>query len=433
MSTPVANLPAWSPSCGASAGRLRILYVTPYVPSPIRVRPFQLLRALSAEHDVTLLAAVSGSERAFVGSLSGYPIRAELARLRPLERVAGCLGAAWRGEPLQAGACWSRQLAATLERLMATGAFDVAHVEHLRAGYVVQQLAGRLPVVFDAVDSLTLLHERTRRSSHSVRQRAIARVELPHTRRFEVRLAGLADRVCVTSADDVAAFEQIGAPDVAVVPNGVDTEYFRPPGRVAGEPWIVFSGKMSYHANVTAALRFAREIFPLVRRRVPRARLRIVGSSPAPEVRALARDPAIVVTGYLKDLRAAVGTASVAVCPVAVKVGVQNKILEAMALGLPVVSTSLGAIGLQAEPGRELLLADTDEAFAEQVCDLLEQPRLRASLARAGRHYVESQHRWSVSANRLVGLYYEARERWSRPTERRERADARPRETLAVR
>jgi glycosyltransferase involved in cell wall biosynthesis len=114
------------------------------------------------------------------------------------------------------------------------------------------------------------------------------------------------------------------------------------------------------------------------------------------------------VTGWVDDMRESIGRATVAVCPVVVKVGIQNKILEAMALGLPVVSSREGAEGIEAEEGRDFLVADDPAAFAAEVCRLLDDAELRARIGRAGRRYVETQHRWDVAAAQLVALYQRA-------------------------
>jgi glycosyltransferase involved in cell wall biosynthesis len=176
---------------------------------------------------------------------------------------------------------------------------------------------------------------------------------------------------------------------------------------------------MSYHANATAALFLARTVFPLVRAAHPEARLRILGSGPPPEVRALARDPAISVTGYVDDLREPLGRAAIAVCSVSVEVGMQNKILEAMAMALPVVSTRLGAEGLLARPEHEILIGDSPSELAGQISRLLKDADLRRNLGLAGRRYVETQHRWGASAERFEELYGEAinqRRGWSART-----------------
>ncbi|HEX2924550.1 MAG TPA: glycosyltransferase, partial [Chloroflexota bacterium] len=141
----------------------------------------------------------------------------------------------------------------------------------------------------------------------------------------------------------------------------------------------------------------------------PDVRLRVVGSRPPSLVTRMARNPAVTVTGYLPDIREAVGRATVAVCPMTVKVGIQNKVLEAMAMGLPVVCTKQGATGLQSEADRDLLVAGSPAAFAESVCRLLDEPDLRARVGDAGRRYVERHHRWEDAGLRLETLYQEAR------------------------
>lgn len=266
-----------------------------------------------------------------------------------------------------------------------------------------------LPVVYDAVDCISLLLLRTLRSSHSLSQRLIAALEMRRTRAYESHLLTQVDRAAATSSEDARALEMLrpGA-RVTVIPNGVDLEYFQPLAGPRERATIVISGKMSYHANVTATLNFAHHVFPVVRALHPEARLRIVGANPPPSVCALARDPAISVTGYLGDIRPALGSATVAVCPVTVKVGIQNKILEAMAMGLPVVASSVGAEGLRFEPGRDALVATRWPEFADLVCRLLADEDLRRRLGSAGRRYVEQNHRWSDAATRLEELYRDA-------------------------
>ncbi|HUX87196.1 MAG TPA: glycosyltransferase, partial [Chloroflexota bacterium] len=153
---------------------------------------------------------------------------------------------------------------------------------------------------------------------------------------------------------------------------------------------------------------FARQIFPAIKRQRPDVRLQIVGSDPAPAVVALTSDPAISVTGYVPDMRDYLGGASVVICPVTVKVGIQNKVLEAMAMGVPVVSSQEGFAGLQAQPGQDLLVADSPDAFAADVCRLLGDPVAREQIGRAGRRYVETFHRWEAAAQRFEELYHAA-------------------------
>jgi glycosyltransferase involved in cell wall biosynthesis len=323
--------------------------------------------------------------------------------------MQSCALAPLRGEPLQAAYCRSPEYSAQLRRLVAGGRFDVIHVEHLRAAHLLFEIPRHVPVLYDAVDSIALLLERTLRGSHSLKQRAIAALELARTRMYERRALTRADATIVTSEDDADALRRL-APNapISVLPNGVDLDYFHPVEAAGQDSTIVISGKMSYHANVTAVLSFVHKTLPLIRQRHPGVRLRVVGSDPPATLRALTRDPLIEVTGYVSDVRPAIQSAAVAVCPVTVKVGIQNKILEAMALGIPVVSTKAGAVGLRAQAGQDVLVGEDDRAVAALVGSLLNDRHLQHEVGAAGRRYVETHHQWERIVDRLERAYHEA-------------------------
>jgi sugar transferase (PEP-CTERM/EpsH1 system associated) len=387
---------------------VKILYALPYVPSRIRVRPYQFIRQLIRRHDVHVLAVGSGADTESAAELLALGARVEIVRIRPLEALRSCTAAAVHGQPLQSAICHSAALSERLSSLVEADYPDIVHIEHLRAARLHASVPRHVPAVYDSVDSISLLLERTLKSSDSIRQRLIAALELRRTRCFERTAVRRFDRVVVTSPEDAAVLEALaGNADIAVVPNGVDLEQFQP--AAAREPaTIVFSGKMSYHANVTAVRYFAREIFPLVQARRPDAQFRIVGSNPPSSVRSLASNPAIQVTGYVPDVGAVVGTATVAVCPVTVKVGIQNKVLEAMALALPVVCSPQAVSGLAAVPGQDLLVADDATHFAGVVCQTLDNAEIRQRVGRSGRRYVETHHCWSAAAEHLEDVYAEA-------------------------
>ncbi len=394
---------------------MKILFVLPYVPSLIRVRPYNFIRELSRRHEVTVLATDTPRGSAAAESLRDFCRDVVVVPLKLPAALWGCARGAARGEPLQAAFCRSSALESRLRDLLAEQRFDLVHVEHLRVAYLGDLVPSGIPTVFDSVDCISLLQQRTLASSHSLRQRALAALELGRTRAYEARLIRRFDRVVVTSAEDAGALMSLApGTGVVVVPNGVDLDYFRPLEGEREPATLVFSGKMSYHANVTALFHFVRNIFPSIRRSHPEVRLRVIGSSPPAAVRALARDPAISVTGYLPDLRPALGRATLAICPVTIKVGIQNKLLEAMAMGLPVVCTREGAGGLSVRDGRDLLVADGPAEFAGQVCRLLGSPRLRCWLGQSGRRYVETHHRWPAVVRTLEGVYVGAVEGKSR-------------------
>lgn len=385
---------------------MNVLFVLPYVPSLIRVRPYHFIRELARDHEVTVLALGSVRELPNVEALRALGARVETVPLNRGEALVHCGAAVLRAESLQGAVCQSRAMEDRLARLLQGTRFDVVHVEHFRAAYLGARIPPDVPALFDSVDCISLLQERTLQSSHSWRQRALARVELEPTRRCEGKVLQRFDEVVVTSGEDRDALLKLAPTrSISVIPNGVDLDYFRTSELPRPAETLIFSGKMSYHANVTAVLHFARSILPRVRARRPDVRFVVAGSDPPPSVRALAADSSIAVTGHLADLRPVLARATVSVCPVTVKVGIQNKILEAMAVGLPVVCSREGATGLEAQPERDVLIGADPDDFARQVVRLLDDAALRGRVARAGRSYVEANHRWSSATHQLAARY----------------------------
>ena len=393
---------------------LRVLFISPYLPSLIRVRPYNLIKSLAQRgHRITLLALEPPGE-----DTSGLPaLRAWCQQVQtvPLPRWRTL----WNGlralpgpTPFQAAYSWSPQMAALIRQTQARGHFDVVHVEHLRGAELSRAVNG-LPTVFDSVDSITLLFERARRAAPAWRSRLLARLDLARTRRYESGLLERYSRVLVTSPRDQEALAQLSTvPTVdgrlVVLPNGVDLDYFTPLDLPRDPATLIFSGKMSYHANVAAALDLATQVMPHIWRRRPEARLVIAGKDPTAELQALAADPRITVTGTVPDLRPYLARATVAVSPMRYGVGIQNKVLEAMAMATPVVTTPQATTALQAEPGEDLLVASTPRGIAEAVLALLTNPALRLRLGQAGRRYVEIHHDWSAVAGKLEAIYREA-------------------------
>jgi len=197
-----------------------------------------------------------------------------------------------------------------------------------------------------------------------------------------------------------------------VVPNAVDIEEFRPdPGLPASDgQTVMFFGAINYFPNVDGLLYLLREIWPRIEQSHPRARLKIVGQHPTPQILSF-QGPRIEVTGKVDDLRPHLSSAAVTVVPLRIGGGTRFKILEAMAMARPVVSTSIGAEGIDARQGQDLLLADTPESFAQAVGRVLDDPRLGAELGRRGRALVEASYSWNAVGGRLEEFFLELLER----------------------
>lgn len=401
---------------------MRVLFIVPNPPSLVRVRPYNLIRHLRARgHEITIAAPWSDStERADIERLREQGFDVETAFLSRPEIVRNLLRALVSGLPLQATYAESAALRRILVRRVAADPPDLVHVEHLRGaayGLALRQAlaAARLPMVWDSVDCISYLFEQAAAHSRDVRSRLLILFELARTRRYEGRLVPRFDRVLATSPIDKAALEALAAPwtkpapppSVTVLPNGVDLDYFAPGDEPRQPATIVFSGKMSYHANATAALHLVNDIMPLVWEVRPDAQVWIVGKDPTAAVQALARRYArVTVTGAVPDLRPYLRRAALAVAPLVYGAGIQNKVLEAMACATPVVASRRAMLSLQAIEEEHLLVADEPAQFARQVARLLSDVDLQARLGRAGRRYVETHHAWERIVDNLEAIYH---------------------------
>jgi glycosyltransferase involved in cell wall biosynthesis len=192
---------------------------------------------------------------------------------------------------------------------------------------------------------------------------------------------------------------------VVVIENGVSLDDFSGPGEPRQAPRfrVLFAGAMDYHANVEAVTAFAEEVWPAVRAAVPHAVFTVVGRNPAAAVARLAASPGIEVTGTVPDVRPYYREALAAVAPLRVGGGTRLKILEAMAAGVPVIATSLGAEGLAAVPGQHYVLADSSQQMRAALVDLLSNPEHGGRLASAALEFVREHHDWAALGDRLAG------------------------------
>jgi len=392
---------------------MRILFLSPYPPSLIRVRPFNWIKHLAARgHKITLLALVSSAqEAADLDQVARYCHRAEgipFPRWRPFWNLLLALPRV--SLPLQAAYTRSPAMQSRIRQILKQKEFDAIHIEHLRGSTFANAIDG-LPTIWDSVDCISLLFERTLQSGPTFGSRLMARIDLARTRRYEGRQVGRHAATLVTSPEDHQALEKLvpqsaASPgNIVVLPNGVDLAYFAPQELPRQPDRIIFTGKMSYHANIAAALYLGQEIMPRVWQQRPDVRLQIVGKDPAPALRALTEDPRIIVTGYVPDMRPFLASAAVAATPLRYAVGIQNKVLEAMAMGTPVVTTAQTRTALLAREGEHFLIGEDADDFAAQVIRLLNDHQLAARIGDAGRRYVEEHHDWNHLAARLEKIY----------------------------
>ncbi|MGD8736862.1 MAG: glycosyltransferase, partial [Anaerolineae bacterium] len=238
-------------------------------------------------------------------------------------------------------------------------------------------------------------------------------VQWRRLRAYERRACLAADRVVAVSEADAAAIRELDAGlRPIVVPNGVDVAFYADPGPSLTEGMgpgsrdLVFTAKMDFRPNVDAVLWFAHEVMPLVQREISEARFWAVGKDPHPRLAALAEDPAVVLTGWVEDVRPYIAGAGIYVVPLRIGGGTRLKVLEAMAMGKAIVSTSLGCEGFELASDQELLLADTPAEFAAAVVTLLRDAERRKRLGRAARRLAETRYDWRMIVPQLERVHH---------------------------
>jgi sugar transferase (PEP-CTERM/EpsH1 system associated) len=379
---------------------MRILMVVPRVPWPLdkgdRLTVHHYLRFFAARHAVTLVAfAEDASERAGVEHVRDLCARVEVVPLPRARGIARAARAFASGDPFQIEYYRSAAMRRRVAAVAAEERPDVAYAHTLRMAQYVRDLS--CPRVLGAQVSMTLNYERLAARARSPLRRIFYRMEHRRLRACERSIAAGLERCLVISEKDRAAIEAGGEPleNAMLLPHGVDGAEFSPDPRVRADPaTIVLTGNMGYAPNEDAAVHFCASIFPRVLARRPDARLAIVGTDPTRAVRALAQKPGVEVTGRVPRVVEWLRRAEVAVAPLRVGAGLQNKVLEAMATGLPVVATSIANEGIGAPAGRAIEIADEPQDFAEAVVSLLADPGRRERMGRAARAFIEERFTW---------------------------------------
>jgi len=402
---------------------MRVLYLSPRVCWPLRsgahLRDFHLASQIASRASLTLLgldaempsfeedvryerlAELYDSETVRVRRAAGYGT---------VKLFRGFLGPT----PVSILNFTSAAATAALERLFSEHTFDAVQVEsvHLFAyAQRIRQIAPKVPMLCDWHNIESEIQDRYAENYSRGLRRLYARRTSHLLRRFEQKFLRLGDAHTVCSERERQLLLSL-EPEarIEVIENGVDVSYFSQVERLPGGPrrCLVYVGLMEYHANVDAVRYFAREVWPRVRELRPELEFKIVGARPTAEVMALSSQDGITVTGTVDDLRPYYREALAAVVPLRVGGGTRLKILEAMAAGVPVVSTSLGAEGLSAEDGKEIVLTDTSAAMADAVAGLdVESPGWR-SLSENGKRLVLSRYDWPVIGKKLVSVYEES-------------------------
>ena len=393
---------------------MKILYILPFVPWPLRVRSYNLIPRLAKRHEISLLCldcSATGSE----GDVRPLrPLCREIRFVRHQKSTAlfQCAVALATSIPLRIAYFASQKMEFEVRRAIAEFSPDVIYVERWRALQYVPTDT-KVPIVCDPTDSMLLYNERLMQTG-SLRERLIGFEESFKFRRHEAELAGRVDAAVFCSRVDLEYVQEYApAANLVLVPNGVDCRaFFMKEPHEEDPSTVVFTGDFHYSPNRHAVQFFLNEIYPLTLQKVPTTKFIAVGRGASTHLDRVARStPGMSVVDFVPDLRSYVAKAAVAIAPIIVGAGVSNKVGQTFATGTAVVATRLACGDLPVRSGEHLFLADDPGTFSANVVSLLLDPVLRRRLAVSARRFIEENYDWAIVAARMERLLEETAHR----------------------
>lgn len=387
---------------------MKILFICHRFPFPPKrggkIRPFNIIRHFARHHDVTVYSLVRSAQEGEEGEgLGEHCKRYEMVRVADPFQVLRMVARLPSPIPSSFGYFYSAQLKRRIDAALAREHFDLIFVHCSSMARYVEQVTD-IPKILDFGDMDSQKWHEYARVQHAPLAWGYA-LEAAKLEREEARLARHYDVSTVTTRAEWETLDgmQTGAA-TDWFPNGVDSEYFAPSAQSYEADRLVFVGKMDYYPNQAAMQSFCRDVMPALRAKRPSIRLSIVGADPPHAIKKLGELPGVDVTGSVPDVRPYMHDAALMVAPLTIARGTQNKILEGMAAGVPVVSSRIAAGGVDAIAPEHFLVAATPTEYVEAIMRVLDDRTERERLASAGRARMLSHHAWPQSMHRLEGI-----------------------------
>ena len=390
---------------------MKLLFLANRIPYPPyrgdKLKIYNLATRLSEEHELILVTFTQTEEdKKYKDELLKVFKEVHLVHLPSWRSALNCIAALWRSLPLQVLYFQSASMRRLLNDVLRKHTFDAIHVQHLR---MAPYLSGRkdLKRILDLPDAFSLYWERRKKIRRGFLRSAFENIEQKRILRYENVIKDY-QLSLVCSLEDLTYLQNLHkVKNIRLLPNGVDltTFYSREHDYTHGST-LLFTGNMDYAPNVDAVAYFVSDILPLIHLKYPDVTFIIAGQRPVEKVLDLANEK-VHVTGFIKDLSEVYNSASVVVAPLRFGAGTQNKVLEAMAMGVPVVCTNIGFLGLGIQSGEGAIMQTDADKFAESVCDLLGSAALRKEVGEKGMSIVRTKFDWNVVAATLESYFRE--------------------------
>ncbi len=391
---------------------MRILFLSPTLPYPLtdggRIRVFNLLKQIARKNDVSLLALeTQPTDTDNIVNIEQLGIEVHLVQndsTLPSISLNTIFSALFNRQPITVARYNVPAYRQKFTELLSSDTFDIVHYEMLHTAQF--QTESDLPSVLSLQNVDSAIWHRLQDETGNLFYKCAYWSQQRAFQRYERVLSPKFGAVTCTSEVDAAVFEQYCAEGtVQIIPNGVDVTHFSPDYASESSAHLIYIGSMDWYPNEDAVSFFAEEVLPEIQKNVSDVKFTIVGGNPSERVQKLAEMKGVVVTGRVPEIKPYFAEATVFVVPLRIGSGTRLKILEALAMGKAVVSTTVGAEGLALQDGKEIFIADEPNPFAEAVTRLLTDPELRIEIGKNGRARVEQDYDWRNIAEKLQNVY----------------------------
>ena len=382
---------------------MKIFVLLPRIPFPLekgdKLRAFNQIKQLAKHNEIVLCALNDNakvSEQDAFRALQPYCQSINFIRFNKLQILLGLVRAFFKGLPMQCGYFYNRKAAKKVNALIAKHKPDMLYGQLLRVAEYIRHKD--IPKAIDYQDIFSYGMKR-RADIASFITRPIYNMEYHRLARYEAAIFDDFDVRTIISEPDRKLFPHEKRDEILIIPNGVDHDFFKPMEREKKYD-LVFTGNMSYPPNVNAVEYLAYEILPIVWKTRPETTLYIAGATPDPKVKKAASDK-IIVSGWLDDIRDAYAQSRVFIAPMRIGTGLQNKLLEAMSMRLPAITSPLANASLGAKPNEEILIGSNAQEMAQHILTLLTDTEKAEQIAQAGFDFTNRVYDWGKATERL--------------------------------
>lgn len=389
---------------------MRLLFIANRFPYPPfrgdKLKIYNLVKQLSKSHEIDLITFVEQqSDYQYLDELKPFFKNIVLQDLPKWKSVLNVLFGFFNAKPLQVNYFKSSRFSKKVKQLIEENKYEAIHVQHLRmAQYAIN--INHPNVILDLPDAFSLYWERRKTVKRNFFVKILDNIESKKVMNYEALVLSKFKKSLVCSIEDADFLvKKHGAKNIDILPNGVDTSIFKPSNHdYSHHNKLLFTGNMDYAPNIDAVIYFVSEVLPIIQEKCI-VKFIIAGQRPIDKVKMLDNGKTIFVTGFIQDLTSVYNDASVVVAPLRFGAGTQNKVLEAMAMGIPVVCSNIGFQGLGIENGEGAFMKTNATEFAQQVIELLNSEDLRRKTGEAGIQVIQSKFSWENIANQLEFIF----------------------------